>query len=149
MEGRGGRGARTHSRARPARGPGQRRAPSGAQLQGSGQRVPRSARDSGGSSSSSTGSCHSAGDLPMVRSMCAGSCRWASVLDRPRCCLRPLPAPRPAHPARPGLPSCPAPPPRTPLQGPALLGLGPWLASPSPPFAVFCPALYNRIWPKF
>lgn len=63
-----GGAARTHSRVRPARGPGQRRAPSGGQLQGSGQCAPLSARGSaGGSSNSSASSGHSAGDgCPMA-----------------------------------------------------------------------------------
>lgn len=63
-----GGAARTHSRVRPARGPGQRRAPSGGQLQGSGQCAPLSARGSaGGNSNSSASSGHSAGDgCPMA-----------------------------------------------------------------------------------
>lgn len=48
-------GLGTHSRARPARGPGQRRAPRAGQLQGSGQRVPGSAAGSSNRSRGSAG----------------------------------------------------------------------------------------------
>lgn len=91
---------RTHSRVRPARGPGQRRAPSGGQLQGSGQRASRSPRGSdSGSSSSSPGSGRSAGDRhPMAGEPECGSGGRAARVPRtaPAQARAPLPAPWPS-----------------------------------------------------
>lgn len=102
----------THSRERPSRGPGQRRAPSGTQSQGSGQRDPGSSRGCSGDSfstriASACISLSAGARRPMARQPECELPGWASILDhpgvgaaRPLCPPLGLPSPNPPAPTR-------------------------------------------------
>lgn len=109
----------THSLVRPSRGPGQRRAPSGAQSQGLGQRDPGSCQGCSGdgfsiriasacSSLSAGARCPMARQPPAECELLTGPISWTAwglttTSARPSACLpscRPPPAPAlPSHPA--------------------------------------------------
>lgn len=103
----------THSRVRPAVGPGQRRAPSGAQLQGSGQRASRSARGSNAcsSSSSSFSSCSAENRCFMAGEL--GFCGLPVSWTASECGPHPSPRPLACLSTHPSLPARPCPPPLT------------------------------------